>query len=699
MIRMRFLISVACRVRRQTGHRPRREKIVLQQRYQIAPRFSARWSVVAIVAATFVPALALLGWLAIWLTQSEKAQLEQSAQNQAREVVAAVDREIVSTQHLLTSIAGSPLLHAGRIRDYYDQAAALTQKIGLNVVLRDLESDRQVFNTAFPWGKLLEGAQPAPRTVADMDVLRAGKPYVSDVFFPQRVNQRIVAVVMPVFLNGKLRYTIASGVPLTRFAEILQTLNIPQDQLVTVIDRKGIIVTRSDRHNEFAGTQIKTSLPISVQHVGRSVNREGLPFHWFNRRSDVTDWYVSVGIADSVFDAPARRAGLSFALAGSLLLAAAIMLSYRWGGRLAQSAGALGIDRKPTREEFEVLFDAAPNGVLVVGDDGTIVLANKLIEAQFGYSNAELTGQPVDLLVPAPLRDAHVAHRASFAANPLPRPMGADQDLYGRRKDGSKFPVEIALNPISTGAGKLTMASVIDISARKLSQRRLSAALVERDDLRRRYMQAQEAERLRLAHELHDQTGQTLTAAMLELKGIEHLVQGRGRDRLRSLRKQMENIGETLHRVAWELRPLSIDEVGLAGALNNYLSEWSARYKIEVDFLCRDSHLDELPDEVRTTIYRVVQEALNNVAKHARQASEISVVIERASSSLRVTIDDDGCGFDVAALKGEGSNGLGIAGMRERLFLVGGEIEIESAVNAGTTIFARIPLRRDDSAA
>ena len=173
------------------------------------------------------------------------------------------------------------------------------------------------------------------------------------------------------------------------------------------------------------------------------------------------------------------------------------------------------------------------------------------------------------------------------------------------------------------------MATVVDISARKQSDRKLSSALKERDDLRRRFVQAQEGERLRLAHELHDQTGQSLTAAMLELKGIESLAQDPERHRLRALRKQMEEIGKTLHRVAWELRPASIDEIGLASALSNYISEWSIRYRIEADFYCGNSRLDDLSDEIRTTIYRVVQEALTNVAKHATHATEISVVIER----------------------------------------------------------------------
>jgi signal transduction histidine kinase len=223
------------------------------------------------------------------------------------------------------------------------------------------------------------------------------------------------------------------------------------------------------------------------------------------------------------------------------------------------------------------------------------------------------------------------------------------------------------------------------VAAHGLVQQRTA----ERDDLRRRLMSAQEEERLRLARDLHDQTGQGMTAAILELKAIEPFVGKKGLDRVRFLHKHLDELSKLLHRTAWELRPLSIDELGLTNALENYLSNWAKKLGIDADFHCSDTGLDGRSNEIRTTVYRVVQEGLTNIARHAADATRVSVVIGMSEQTLYLVIEDNGRGFDPAATP----LGLGLAGMRERLLLVGGRLTVESSDSTGTTVFARIPIR------
>jgi signal transduction histidine kinase len=214
--------------------------------------------------------------------------------------------------------------------------------------------------------------------------------------------------------------------------------------------------------------------------------------------------------------------------------------------------------------------------------------------------------------------------------------------------------------------------------------------------LHRNLMNAEERERLRLARELHDETGQTLAATMVQLKQIEPFVAADGRDRLDALHRMLEQIGKTLHSIAWQLRPTSINDCGLVRALANYAGEWKGRFGVDVDFHCADREIDRLPEEIRIAVYRVVQEALTNVGKHAAGATIVSIVIERLDNVLHLTIEDDGCGFDPDQIPTQGelasAGGLGLAGMRERMALLSGELTVQSRPGGGTTIFARISL-------
>jgi two-component system, NarL family, sensor histidine kinase UhpB len=660
-------------------------------------RRSIRAYVGAIATLILVPALIVAAWLATLWAASERAQLEQAAEYKVREIAADIDREIVGTQNMLTVLASSHFLQNRDLGSFHAQAATLTRRLEVPIVLLDHSLARQVVNTGVPWGIPLPSV-PVSRSEDELRSLRLGNAAVTNVFFGRRVDRHIVAVTVPVLRDGVLEFGLSVGWPLEKFAEILDSSGIGPDRIATVLDRRGVVVARSAQHSAYAGRAVTYAPPVGPYGVVKGKDHQGTEYHWFFRRSEAAGWTVSVGVPDRLLMAPAKRALASFAVGGSFLVVVVFALSYYWAGRLSQSAGAPGIDRKPTREEFEVLFDSVPNGVVVVDSDGLVALANACMEKTFGYGHGELIGQPVELVIPERFRWTRLQLTAPLVVAARARRMEAGRELFGRRKDGTEFPVEIGLNPIQTTAGNLVMATVVDITARKLAEQRIRATEAERDDLRRRFMQAQEQERLRLARELHDQTGQSLTAALLELKGIELLVNDRGRERLRLLRRQMEEIGKTLHRVAWELRPASIDELGLASALANYISEWSAQYRIEADFHCGDPKLDQLTDDVRTTIYRIVQEGLTNIAKHAKQPAGVSIVIERVDATLRLLIEDDGCGFDASPANeraGERNGSLGLAGMRERLALIGGELEIESSVGGGTTVFAHIPLERE----
>jgi signal transduction histidine kinase len=212
---------------------------------------------------------------------------------------------------------------------------------------------------------------------------------------------------------------------------------------------------------------------------------------------------------------------------------------------------------------------------------------------------------------------------------------------------------------------------------------------VSRDSVRR-VVEAQELERKRLARELHDETGQALTSILLGLKSVEQATASeQDRARLTALRELVVTTLQGVRRLAVELRPAALDDFGLAPALDRLAETHRAHGSIELDVEVQLGEDERLPAEVETTMYRIVQEALTNVAKHA-DATRISILVTRKNEKVVVVIEDDGTGFDAGQVR---QDALGLAGIRERVALHGGRLRIETAPGKGTTVAAEVPLR------
>jgi signal transduction histidine kinase len=210
---------------------------------------------------------------------------------------------------------------------------------------------------------------------------------------------------------------------------------------------------------------------------------------------------------------------------------------------------------------------------------------------------------------------------------------------------------------------------------------------VQRDALRR-VVDAQELERRRLARELHDETGQALTSMLLGLRAVEEAASSEERDHASAeLRELVVTTLQDVRRLAVELRPRALDDFGLVAALQRLGETFSEQMGIEVDI---ESRLGEarLPPEIETALYRITQEAMTNIVKHAR-ASRVSILLVRKQKSAAAVIEDDGVGFDPAVTR---DGGIGLIGMRERVELLDGRLEVESSHGAGTTLVAEVPL-------
>jgi len=209
---------------------------------------------------------------------------------------------------------------------------------------------------------------------------------------------------------------------------------------------------------------------------------------------------------------------------------------------------------------------------------------------------------------------------------------------------------------------------------------------VSRDSVRR-VVEAQELERARLARELHDETGQALTSILLGLKPLEQTADSaEAREALTSVRELVISTLQDVRRLAVELRPSALDDFGLVPAVERLTDTFREQSGLQVDL---ESQLGEerLATEAETTLYRVIQEALTNVIKHA-EAERVSILLQRKNSAVLAVVEDDGSGFDPGSTR---EDALGLAGMRERVSLAGGRLQVESTPGSGTTVVAEVP--------
>jgi PAS domain S-box-containing protein len=359
----------------------------------------------------------------------------------------------------------------------------------------------------------------------------------------------------------------------------------------------------------------------------------------------------------------------------------ALMISGRRGEQVVTLKGG--------EPAYRLLVEAMSEGAAILSRDGVVLYCNRGLAEMMGRPPAKVPGTAVRSLVVEAQRDRFETMlkdaRRAFVKG----------EFSLCCKLGSLTPVYLSLNRFRGFKGQALSMVVTDLSEQKRKQaEEVKQAEAMHRLLLERTLSAQEEERRRIARELHDEAGQLLTALLVGLRTLEDArnladvkVQGQ---RLREIAAQaIDEVG----RLARGLHPTVLDDHGLGVALSRYAAEYAKTHNIAVDLALDEIDSGSLPSGVQIALYRILQEALTNVARHSG-ASAVSIRFARSPAALEVAVIDDGCGFDAEAVA-VSSHRLGIQSMRERAAMLGGTVSFISQPR-GTRILVQVPLAGQD---
>ena len=334
------------------------------------------------------------------------------------------------------------------------------------------------------------------------------------------------------------------------------------------------------------------------------------------------------------------------------------------------------------------IMQAALDGIITIDHEGRMIELNAAAEKIFAHSRSKLIGENVLEVVPQSFRTWFQNGLANCFDGDKGPTQGSRIEMPALRADGSRFSAEFTITRIRLAGPPMFTIYIRDITQHKRAEAELRS-------LPQRIIKAQEAERSRIAQELHDGINQLIASVKMRLRKVEGSLpdlKPAAREILQRCDRLLVKVLEENRRIAHNLRPTDLDHLGLAAACSSFCSEVQIRTNLQ--FQCRiSSPSHRLPSGVELHLFRIMQEAINNVEKHAK-AKAVKLQMRFQQGFVVLKIQDDGLGFDPKTVKAgkKMRHGLGLTNMRERALSLGGTYEIKSAPGHGTEIIVRVPV-------
>ncbi|QQC65986.1 PAS domain-containing sensor histidine kinase [Paraburkholderia ginsengisoli] len=377
-------------------------------------------------------------------------------------------------------------------------------------------------------------------------------------------------------------------------------------------------------------------------------------------------------------------------LAAALFLAASAYLLTR----ARRNGSARGMENQSAVNEARMMaiIRSSMEAIITIDERQRIVIFNPMAEQVFGCSAMEAVGGPLDRFIPERFRAAHAQHVQQFGGTGVSdRQMGTQRVLSGLRANGEEFPLEASISQIRDGNTRLYTVMLRDITDRVKAERAQRQAREELRELSANLQNIREDEKSRIARELHDDLGQQLTALKMDIASVEQALIDSAdvplRAQLQGMRRLIDATVASVRRIAADLRPVMLDDLGLIPAIEWLSNDFTNRYGIDVE---RDIETGDarFTQAGATALFRIVQEALTNVARHA-DATLVMLSLRAESPNFVLRIADNGQG---AHRSGEaGGKSFGLLGIRERVHMLGGAVEIQTAYGKGFALTVTMP--------
>ncbi|MGZ3237597.1 MAG: PAS domain S-box protein [Burkholderiaceae bacterium] len=489
--------------------------------------------------------------------------------------------------------------------------------------------------------------------------------------------------------NGKLRGIVVASINTSRFEEVYRYLKLEYERPVSLYREDGTLIASLPRRENMIGDRAPELGAISLPVLGNEVSYVN-HLKGDGSREDfalgrVPKYHLLVSVLNEEEQALASwRETAAPIILGAVMAIILIAVGAGFLIRELLQEQALARALGEAHDRYHRTIDSLMDAIIAVDEDQNILLFNPAAEHMFGRNSDEVMGKPLAMLIPERNRIAHDVYVKKFIESEAgSRTMGAQLEIVGLRADGSEFPIESTISHTLIDGKQQSTAVLRDVTEHRRNEKALREMNQQLRGLSASLLSVREQERTRIARELHDDLGQQLTGLKLDLSWLSSRVK-EGRpltpDKIDDMRQSLDVAISSVRRISAELRPLILDDLGFEEALTWQAKEFAKRAGLDVKLNLQAIELVK-NDELATAIYRIVQESLTNIARHAN-AKNVEISLTADEEHLVLTVSDNGNGI----AEGHKSDGFGLVSMRERANAFGGNFQISSDQGHGATI-------------